>query len=199
MPRVGLTPERLVDAAAEIADTEGLPAVTASAVARRFGVATASVYAHVGGTPDLRTGVCLRALEEMAERLADALAGRSRRAALTALAATYRDYAHEHPGRYAASRTPLTPAQAARSAGPRHAALTQAVLEGYGVDGDDLVHGVRVVGALVHGFVDLEASGSFDHSTPAAGASLERALDGLDAMLRGWAATTTTTEPEEGR
>ena len=43
----------------------------------------------------------------------------------------YRDYAREHPGRYAAARYRLDPETAAASAGVRHAQLTRAVLRGY--------------------------------------------------------------------
>ena len=107
-------------------------------------------------------------------------------AALVALAASYRSYAQQHPGRYAASRLRLTPEVAAASAGPRHAALARAVLLGYGVDGDDATHAVRLIGATVHGFISLEAAGGFDHSTPGSDASWERVLEGLDVVLRAW-------------
>ncbi|GAA3645019.1 GntR family transcriptional regulator [Nonomuraea antimicrobica] len=48
-----LTRERVVRAAIEIADTEGLPELTMRAVAGRLGVATMSLYRHVGGKDDL--------------------------------------------------------------------------------------------------------------------------------------------------
>ena len=36
-----------------------------------------------------------------------------------------------------------------------------AVLRGYGLQGDDAIHGVRIVRAALHGFVTLEAGGGF--------------------------------------
>ena len=36
-----------------------------------------------------------------------------------------------------------------------------AVLRGYGLEGDDVIHGVRIVRAALHGFVALEAGGGF--------------------------------------
>ncbi|KRE60162.1 TetR/AcrR family transcriptional regulator [Nostocoides sp. Soil756] len=200
MPRAGLSPERLTLAAAELADREGLHAVTATALARHFGVAPASLYSHVRGTLDLRERVALLGLQESADALADVLAGRSGRAALAALAAGYRDYATAHPGRWAATRTRLDPAAAATSAGPRHAALARAALGAYGLDEPDLTHAVRIVGALVQGWIELETAGSFDHSDPPAAASRERLVDALDAMFRAWPATphpTTTPQTED--
>ena len=36
-----------------------------------------------------------------------------------------------------------------------------AVLRGYGLDGDDAIHAVRIVRAALHGFVALEIGGGF--------------------------------------
>ncbi len=65
---------------------------------------------------DLKTRIALLALEELADRAADALAGRAGKDALVALANVYRDYAREHPGRYAAAQFRLDPETAAASA-----------------------------------------------------------------------------------
>ncbi|WP_240759356.1 TetR/AcrR family transcriptional regulator, partial [Phytoactinopolyspora endophytica] len=103
MARVGLTTQRLAQAGAELADEVGFDQVTASALARRLDVKVASLYSHVKNSEDLRTRIALVALEELADRAAAALAGRAGKDALVALANVYRDYAREHPGRYAAA------------------------------------------------------------------------------------------------
>lgn len=115
--RAGLTTERLVGAGAEPADEVGFDQVTASAVARHFDVKVASLCSHLRNTHDLRTRIALLALEEMADRSADALAGRAGKDAPAALADVYRDYAREHPGRYAAAQYRLDPEAAAAGAG----------------------------------------------------------------------------------
>ncbi|QNP62589.1 TetR/AcrR family transcriptional regulator [Streptomyces genisteinicus] len=188
MARAGLTPERLTRAGAELADEAGLDAVTVSALARRFGVRPASLYAHVRGTDDLTTRIALLALEELADRAADAVAGRSGKEALAAFADAYRDYAREHPGRWAATRHPLDPQTAAASAGPRHARMTRAILRGYDVPEDESVHAVRLLGSVFNGWAGLENAGAFDHSTPTPQTSWERAVDALDVLLRHWPA-----------
>ena len=68
---------------------------------------------------DLKTRIALFALEELADRAADALAGRAGKDALAAFADVYRDYAREHPGRYAAAQLRLDAQTAAASAGSR--------------------------------------------------------------------------------
>ncbi|MEU5111821.1 WHG domain-containing protein [Streptomyces longwoodensis] len=190
MARVGLTPERLARAGAELADEVGFDQVTVSALARRFDVKAASLYAHVRSSQDLRTRIALLALEELADRAADALAGRAGKDALTALADVYRDYAREHPGRYAAAQLRLDPETAAASAGVRHAQMTRALLRGYDLTEPDQTHAVRLLGSVFHGYVSLELAGGFSHSAPDSQQSWIRVLDALDALLRNWPAPT---------
>jgi AcrR family transcriptional regulator len=193
MARAGLTAERLTRAGAELADEVGFDQVTVSALARRFDVKVASLYSHLRSSQDLRTRIALLALEEMADRAADALAGRAGKDALTAFAGVYRDYAREHPGRYAAAQLRLDPDTAAASAGVRHARMTRALLRGYELTGTDQTHAVRLLGSVFHGYVSLELGGGFSHSAPDTEETWSRVLDALDALLRNWPA------PEEPR
>ncbi|MDX3310247.1 TetR/AcrR family transcriptional regulator [Streptomyces sp. NPDC054884] len=188
MGRVGLTTERLVRAGAELADEAGFEEVTVSALARRFDVRVASLYSHVKNSRDLRTRIALLALEELADRASEALAGRAGKDALTALANVYRDYAHQHPGRYAAAQLRLDPETAAASAGVRHAQMTRALLRGYDLAEPDRTHAVRLLGSVFHGYVGLELGGSFSHSEPDTDETWTRVLDALDALLRNWPA-----------
>ena len=192
MARSGVTADGLTRAALELADEVGATAVTLSALARRFGVATPSLYAHVAGLDALRTRMAVAALREMAELARDAIGGRAGADALAALAGAYRDFARAHPGRYDASTFPVDPATAAGSAGPEHAAFVRAALRGFALGAEDQVHAVRLFGSLVAGFVALERAGAFGHSEPAPELSWERCLASLDALVRSWTPT-----PEE--
>ena len=189
MARAGLTTDKLVTAGAELADEVGFEHVTVSAVARRFDVKVASLYSHLSGSDDLRTRITLLALAEMADRVAAALAGRSGKDALAAAANVYRDYAHEHPGRYVAAQQPLDHETAMASAGPRHAAMTLAILRGYDLPESEQVHAVRLLGSVFHGYVRLELGGAFDHSSPGSDQSWPRILDAIDVLLRNWPPT----------
>ncbi|MFE5125540.1 TetR/AcrR family transcriptional regulator [Streptomyces sp. NPDC056669] len=188
MGRVGLTTERLTQAGAELADELGFDQVTVSELARRFDVKVASLYSHVKNGQDLKTRIALLALEELADRAAEALAGRAGKDALTAFANVYRDYAREHPGRYAAAQFRLDPEAAAASAGGRHSQMTRAILRGYDLTEPDQTHAVRLLGSVFHGYVSLELAGGFSHSAPDSEESWSRTLDALDALLRNWPA-----------
>lgn len=185
MPRAGITAERLTHAAAELADEIGFDNVTVSALARRFGVKDASLYAHIRNAQDLRVRVALLALAELADQVAEALAGRAGKQALVAFANAYRDYATRHPGRYAAGQLRLDPETAAASAAGRHSAMTRAILRGYDVPEEEHTHAVRLLASAFHGYVSLEQTGGFDYSGDIQ-ASWTRLLDVLDVTLRNW-------------
>lgn len=183
MARAGLTPERLIDAAAQLADDAGFEAVTPSALARFFDVRVASLYSHVAGADDLKVRLALRALDRLADRIAEAVAGRSGKDALMALADAHRDFARAHPGLFVAARHPLDDDAAARSGGVRIAQATRAVLRAYGLGEPAQTHAVRLLGSVVLGFLTLEQAGGFSHSRPSPHASWVAALDALHVML----------------
>lgn len=196
MVRAGLTAERLTHAAAELADEVGFERVTVSALARRFDVKAASLYSHLKSSDDLKTRLALHVLEELADRAADALAGRSGKEALAAYANVFRDYVREHPGRYAAAQYQLDPEAAVASAGGRHAQLMRAILRGYDLAEPDQTHAVRMLGSVFHGYVSLELAGGFGHSAPASDETWPRVLDALDFLLWNWPANDNDQVPE---
>jgi AcrR family transcriptional regulator len=159
MSRPGLDADRVVNAAAELADAEGLSALTLAALAQRLGVRAPSLYAHVDGLDDLRRRVASKGARELADALQAAAAGRAGRDALDAFASTYRAYAREHPGTYAALQR--APDLAPDEATARLVHVVLAVLRGYGLERENAIHGARVVRSALHGFVALEAAEGF--------------------------------------
>ncbi len=186
MPRVGMTTQRLTEAAAELADEIGFANVTVSALARHFGVKDASLYSHVKNAQDLRTRVAALALTELADRVAAAMAGRAGKEALFAFANSYRDYAKQHPGRYAAMQQDLDADGPAAAPARRHAELTRAILRAYNLTGHAQTDAVRLVGATLHGYISLELAGSFRHTPRSTSTSWRTTLTALHTLLTTW-------------
>ncbi|WP_188196570.1 TetR/AcrR family transcriptional regulator [Nonomuraea sp. SYSU D8015] len=186
MARAGITVERLVQTAADMADEIGFDNVTMSALARSFGVKDASLYSHVKNLTELRARVALLAAREQADRVVTAVAGRAGKDALVAFADAYRQYAHEHPGRYAATQIQVDPALAAEAPGStRGGELVYAMLQGYGLSEPDVTDAVRLLRSTFHGFILLESGGGFGHPRSVQ-ASWERAVEALHILLRNW-------------
>ncbi|MEV8374710.1 TetR-like C-terminal domain-containing protein [Kribbella sp. NPDC056861] len=167
MPRAGLDPAVVVAAAAELADEAGLGNVTMGSLAERLGVRAPSLYKHVDGQADLTRRIATLALTELGDALRDALQGRAGPDALSAAAQTFRTYAIEHPGRYAATVrvTSVQPGDPLADAGTRVFESLAAVLRGYRIEQADTIHALRMLRSLLHGFATLEASEVFQLGT----------------------------------
>ncbi len=187
MPRAGLTPAAVVAEAGRVADESGLEQLTLASVAQRLGVALPSLYKHVNGIGDLRRLMAVSALHELDDGLRRAVAGKSRGDALRALAQAYWEFAHRHPGRYAASlRAPARDDAELAAVAADLLAVVQAVLAGYGIEGDDATDAIRTLRAVLHGFVALQAAGGFGMPREVK-RSFERAIDALDTAFTSWA------------
>ncbi|MCW3006291.1 MAG: TetR/AcrR family transcriptional regulator [Solirubrobacterales bacterium] len=183
MARRGLDPARVVEAAARLADADGLPAVTLARVAAALDVRTPSLYNHVDGLDALRRGIALLGIAELIAALRDASVGRSGADALRAIARAQRAYALAHPGRYAAAAVSPPPDDAPwQAAGAEAVAVVGAALRGLDLGEEEQIHAIRGVRAAVHGFAALELAGGFGMAVDV-DASFERLVDTLAAGL----------------
>jgi AcrR family transcriptional regulator len=191
MVRAGLTPERIVSAAADLADQVGFENVSLSALARHFGVKDASLYSHVRNLRDLRTRMALLAGGEMIDRIAVAVAGRAGKDALAAFAGAYREFALTRPGRYAATQIRIDQSLVADSPALRRTAeITYGMLRAYGLEEPDLTDAVRLLRSTFHGYCALEATGGFGAPRDVR-ESWDKAVQALHITLEHW--------PREGK
>ena len=184
MPRAGLSRARVVDEAAELADEVGLEGLTLAALAERLGVRQPSLYKHLDSLAGLRRSISLQAKGELGDVLLRAAVGRSGAHAITVMAGAYREWALEHPARYTAAQWiagPEDEEDAAASLGAIQ--VISDVLTAYELRGDDAIDAIRAFRSTLHGFVSLEAAGSF---------GLDRDLDrSFDRLVRGFVITLT--------
>lgn len=185
-PRAGLSRESVVAAAAELADREGLDALTLAAVADELGVRSPSLYSHVNGIGALRDEIRAHGFDELYRRLSMAVAGRSRGEAVEPLARTLREFASSRPALYMATvRSPGEESVPAREARDRILQLIFAVAAGFGIAPDDLVHAARYLRSSLHGFVALELAGGFGLPRDV-DESFDRLVDRIVAGLCSW-------------
>jgi AcrR family transcriptional regulator len=142
-PRPGLTVDRIVAAAIELADAEGLGALSMRRVADRLGVGTMSLYTYVPGKAELLDVMLDTVLAEVArpDGAGGWRAGLERRAR--------EDWAlfHRHPW-----MLQISPARALL--GPNETELFEASLSavaGTGLSGSEMVLAVSLVGEYTRG------------------------------------------------
>lgn len=163
--RRGLDKDTVVTAAAELVNAEGIGALSLSRLAKDLGVRTPSLYNHVDGLPGLRRELALLSVHQLGERLTNAAIGKSGPQGLRAIAQAYREYIKEFPGLYQASLrasgSQEIPDDELQEAEERVVKVALAVVESFGMYGEDALHAVRAVRSVVHGFATLEAEGGF--------------------------------------
>ncbi|WP_024368105.1 TetR/AcrR family transcriptional regulator [Arthrobacter sp. TB 26] len=186
MPRANLNEQTVLQAAAALADREGIDAVTMAAVARTLGVKPASLYEHVQGRTGLNSGIQRLVLDELGSRIGESVAGRSGEAALRGLADAHRNYATERPGAWAALQRPATKETAQSPEAAKVATLMLAVIRGYPIPAHELIHATRLVASTVNGFLALTRAEAFAHRPDDLNESWAAALNGLERALASW-------------
>jgi AcrR family transcriptional regulator len=155
-PRAGLSPDRVTALALAIVDKVGPDGLTLARVAESAGVATPSLYKHVGGLADLRDRVSVRVVAQLADRIRASVVGVSGDAAVRAVLGAYRDYLVEYPHRAGLLVSPAASAPAAELLD-----VVLAVLGGFGLSGSAAIHAARGLRSAAHGFAVLQAGGGF--------------------------------------
>jgi AcrR family transcriptional regulator len=143
-PKPGLSVQRIVQAAIEVADAEGLAALSMRRVATELGVGTMSLYTYVPGKAELLDVMLDTALGEVARP--DGVDG-GWREKLGAYARGQWAHYHRHPW--------VLQVSGARSLlGPNETAMFESALQavsGVGLDAREMIQVVALVGEYVRG------------------------------------------------
>ena len=162
MPRAGVTTQRIIDEAASLADERGLDQVTLAELSSRLGVRVPSLYKHISSLQEVHDLLADRCRSELAGVMEQASIGRAGRSAVEAVAQAIRNWAHQYPGRYAAT-------VAAHPAGEEPSGGTQRTLQVFlrvldpegSHQREELIHRARALRSAIHGFIDLELREGF--------------------------------------
>lgn len=161
-PRAGLDTTTLVLAAAEIADEQGMEAVTLAALAAKLGVRSPSLYNHINGLQGLRTLLAVYGLEQLYAAMAASSAELKGDEALHAMGRAYVDFVRKHPGLYETTlRAPEQGNSELEKMSNQVLLLMIEVLASYELGEEGELHAVRGFRSLLHGFAALKNKGGF--------------------------------------
>ncbi len=162
MPKQRVNLDEVTLTAVLLIDRESLEALTLSAVAGELGVRPSALYTYFDSLDALRHAVAVRATINLTDDLRNAAVGQAGDDAMMALAHTYRGFAVDHPGQYAATlRPPIQPGDALAQATNSLTDVFARVIANYGHQGEDAVHAARAARSAIHGFVALEVGQGF--------------------------------------
>ena len=152
----------VVQTAIEIANAKGWDSATLAAVAETFQIKIPSLYNHVSGLPGLQYLMSVWAVQTLGDLLRRAAVGKAGADAVMGMALAYRSFAHAHPGVYRTTlRAPKPDEPELIAAAQDLLDLLLAVLQPYSLSTDEMLHTVRGLRSVLHGFIDLEIVGGF--------------------------------------
>lgn len=162
MGRKALNHDVVLKAAISIANENGLEKVTLASLAQFLDVKTPSLYNHINGLKGLRRDMALYGLKALKETVTNALVGKSGEAAILELGFAYVDFVREHPGLYEAT----FPHQdiiddEVNQVSEEIVGLILRIFDVYDLAKEDVLHIVRGLRSIAHGFATLELKQGF--------------------------------------
>lgn len=183
--RAGLDDSGIVRAAGEISDAEGFDQLSLARLAEKLQVRSPSLYKHVDGLEDVRQGVALLGARTLAARLARAAIGKSGAEGVRAVGLAYFAFAQEHPGLYTAMQRAASGDAELAAAATELIDILRAMLAPWRLSEPNLIHAIRTLRSVAHGFVSLQAEGGFAMPFALADSydfALTLIIDGLDRI-----------------
>lgn len=176
-PRRGLDLNTIVSVAAEMADSEGVEAVTLASLSERLGIRPPSLYNHVSGLSGLRQQLAVVGLRQLTDAIAAAIEAAEDKSSsvgsdaediayadsvMIEVAREYLAFARKHPGLYELTlRSPQEQEVEYVAESERLIGLLLGALKPYGLEHDRAVHIIRGFRSYLHGFASLEQKGGF--------------------------------------
>jgi AcrR family transcriptional regulator len=161
-PRMGLTRDKIMETAGEIADQLGIEEVTIANLAKTLKIRPPSLYNHIKGLNELRTVLAVHGLESLYENMKAAVDEKEGDEAVQTMGAAYLQFARKHPGLYEAALLSPDPAGIdVQTAGNRIVELALESIAYLELPKDLALHAVRGLRSLFHGFASLEQKDGF--------------------------------------
>lgn len=159
--RVGITRDDVIDAGLAVLAEHGPDGLSLGAVARRLGIRTQSLYAHVDGVDGLRRALAIHGLDDLAGVVSAAAIGVDGVEALRAVVAAHVLAATRNPDLYDLSIHPPGDDPELTEAVRRAGEPLGLVLERLGLGPADQIHWTRLLLSSVAGYGRLRSSGRF--------------------------------------
>ena len=158
--RKGIDRQQVLNAARELCNVRGVDGMSIKEIADRLGIRPPSVYAHFEGLPEIRAELAKTGHHALAHQLRSSAVAQTGASGVIVVAKAYLAFIRDQPGLYSATMQPSSNLEA-RAAADEWLSVIQRLLESMGLSGDDLIHALRGIRSMVHGFGQLEVIGQF--------------------------------------
>lgn len=155
--RISLSPETIIETAAELLDSHGADKLTLTLIANTIGVTQPALYNHVSGIDHVWRGLGLRERTMLIGQLSTATVGLSGEDAVRVVARTWREFAQEQPSLYTiADRYAVEGDAELEAAVGDVIEVIVASLRGFDLTDDQRLHAAVALRSSLHGFCTFE-------------------------------------------
>lgn len=154
----------VVAAAIDCLQKEGESGLGVNRVARELGIQPPSIYKHIEGNEALRRAVAIEGMRRLTEYLSQQVQGvGDRKDLIRTIAHAVRQFFHQHPSLHSVVTTTLIEEDDPEYQPAKQAflAFNHESLKPFGLEGDEVIHAIRMFISACHGFVLLERSQQF--------------------------------------
>ena len=182
MAKAGLDKSAVIAKAAELANSEGLDAVTLKSLAEVLGIQSPSLYNYVGSLSELKKELMLYGWRQLEERMLRASAGVSGYDALRKMSCAFYKYARENKGvcDAAVRDNKFADGEAMAVAAGLFDVLYR-IFEGVNISRENAEHLIRTMRGFLEGFSLLVNNDAFGNPV-----SVEKSFElSLDVLIEG--------------
>ena len=156
--KAGLNREKIIEAAAKLADEKGTADLTLSGLASALGIKPPSLYKHFGGgLEELNRELMLYGWRKLDAEITKAVIGRAKDDAVIALCYACRSFVLRHKGLYEAMQWyDMYQSEEHLKASEGAVDVMYRALASYDLTEEQKVHAVRTVRAFLQGFSTIE-------------------------------------------
>jgi AcrR family transcriptional regulator len=152
----------IIEAAAEIADQEGINGVTLAALSKKMNVRPPSLYNHISGLQGIRTELAVSGLTKLFDQMADSVKEQKGESALLSLSDAYVGFAVENPGYYEATLLKIQDERAESLSNQIVRLVAKLLIDSGYTNEQNVIHATRGLRSLLHGFATLIGKEAFE-------------------------------------
>jgi len=154
--------KEIVSIAGELANRNGLAALSMKELAKECKIKPPSLYKHIDGIEHLHDLLGMQFIEMLIDSILEVTSGVSGKTAILELAHSFRKLALENPGLYQSMQ--LTHLQRSPEYGKKAEKLILILVKIFSslnISENETIHLIRIFRATLHGFIDLEINQGF--------------------------------------
>ncbi|MFT3654441.1 hypothetical protein DALLNEIH_00860 [Bacillus sp. B01(2024)] len=161
-PRVGMSLDMILRAAAGIADEKGLNEVTLAAVAKSLNVKPPSLYNFVNGLQGIKKELAVSGLTMLYENMAASSEGLTGERVMLSLADAYINFAEANPGLYEATFQKIKDGRMENLSSQLVNLVVRLLTANGYARPENAIHAARGLRSLLHGFAALRKQSAFE-------------------------------------